>query len=270
MKYEEESALLYPSRRLRQWTKPKETKAYSGSKSVRQALMFLIHFIGDVHQPLHVSRASDKGGNDISIKYHPVDRTNTKYVGEKGRPENLTEQHSDIHYVAHNIHSVWDTAMIRTALERDYSNDAKSHPQFQMEASLESLLANHTEWFERFTRCQKGSGARHLECVIEWGRESWSRALKYAYTKNSPWENDADGVIEVAPGDVIDDAYYSSRIPVVEEQLIAAAVRLSATLEDIFGLQYETGHGSYSKHATIQLTRWTESIRTWALISQSR
>ncbi|MBE0482085.1 MAG: S1/P1 nuclease [Bacterioplanes sp.] len=41
-----------------------------------QALLFLAHFIADVHQPLHVSYANDLGGNRASVRYH-------------GRPSNL-------------------------------------------------------------------------------------------------------------------------------------------------------------------------------------
>ncbi len=32
-------------------------------------LKFLIHLVGDVHQPLHAGRAADKGGNDIKVKF---------------------------------------------------------------------------------------------------------------------------------------------------------------------------------------------------------
>jgi hypothetical protein len=35
----------------------------------RQSLMFLIHIIGDIHQPLHASRASDRGGNTIHVTF---------------------------------------------------------------------------------------------------------------------------------------------------------------------------------------------------------
>ena len=31
------------------------------------ALRFLVHFIADVHQPLHVGRADDRGGNDVTV-----------------------------------------------------------------------------------------------------------------------------------------------------------------------------------------------------------
>jgi hypothetical protein len=33
------------------------------------ALKFLVHFVVDVHQPLHVGRAADRGGNTIDVSY---------------------------------------------------------------------------------------------------------------------------------------------------------------------------------------------------------
>jgi hypothetical protein len=33
------------------------------------ALKFIAHFVGDIHQPMHVSRAEDKGGNTIQLTY---------------------------------------------------------------------------------------------------------------------------------------------------------------------------------------------------------
>jgi len=48
-------------------------------------LRMLVHFIGDLHQPLHVGMAKDKGGNDFQVRWFD-DGT--------------------------NIHSVWDTKMI--------------------------------------------------------------------------------------------------------------------------------------------------------------
>jgi hypothetical protein len=37
-------------------------------KAKREALKFLIHFIGDVHQPLHCANDSDRGGNEKFLK----------------------------------------------------------------------------------------------------------------------------------------------------------------------------------------------------------
>jgi hypothetical protein len=34
-----------------------------------EALKFIVHFVGDLHQPMHVSRAEDKGGNTIQVNF---------------------------------------------------------------------------------------------------------------------------------------------------------------------------------------------------------
>ena len=48
----------------------KELKDASKSIAAKAfALKILIHLIGDLHQPMHVSHAEDKGGNDIAIKF---------------------------------------------------------------------------------------------------------------------------------------------------------------------------------------------------------
>lgn len=33
------------------------------------ALKFLVHFVVDIHQPLHVGRAADRGGNSVEVRY---------------------------------------------------------------------------------------------------------------------------------------------------------------------------------------------------------
>jgi hypothetical protein len=34
-----------------------------------EALKYIVHFVGDLHQPMHVSREEDKGGNTIQVNY---------------------------------------------------------------------------------------------------------------------------------------------------------------------------------------------------------
>jgi hypothetical protein len=55
------------------------------AKDESEHLKMLIHLIGDIHQPLHVGAAGDKGGNDIKITWF--------------RSES-------------NLHRVWDSEMI--------------------------------------------------------------------------------------------------------------------------------------------------------------
>lgn len=39
-------------------------------EEVKRRLLFIFHLIGDVHQPLHVGYASDKGGNKVQINFN--------------------------------------------------------------------------------------------------------------------------------------------------------------------------------------------------------
>lgn len=41
-------------------------------ESTQRGSQFLMHFCGDIHQPLHVSFASNYGGNDITVRLRPL------------------------------------------------------------------------------------------------------------------------------------------------------------------------------------------------------
>jgi len=49
------------------------------------ALRFIVHLVGDLHQPLHVGKCCDKGGNDVKVAWF-------------GKPTNL--------------HAAWDSAIV--------------------------------------------------------------------------------------------------------------------------------------------------------------
>lgn len=64
----------------------KVLKARSASKEeIWQALAFYVHFVGDIHQPLHVGRRDDRGGNSVTVKWFDEES---------------------------NLHSVWDSGII--------------------------------------------------------------------------------------------------------------------------------------------------------------
>lgn len=44
-------------------------KPENSSKNKAFYLKLLIHFVGDIHQPMHVGRRTDRGGNDIQMKW---------------------------------------------------------------------------------------------------------------------------------------------------------------------------------------------------------
>jgi len=75
----------------------------------REALMFLVHFIGDMHQPLHCSDNKDQGGNKVIVKFGDQ---------SSGRP--------------YNLHSLWDSGLLSQMGKEDdlfalYSKDAQKH-----------------------------------------------------------------------------------------------------------------------------------------------
>lgn len=49
------------------------------------ALKFVIHFVGDLHQPLHAGRPEDRGGNDVTAVFYGRER---------------------------NLHSIWDSGIL--------------------------------------------------------------------------------------------------------------------------------------------------------------
>jgi len=63
----------------------------------REALKFLVHFVGDVHQPLHAGNRKDKGGNDFQISL----RTDLQPSADKKK--NYANG-----VMGTNLHSVWD------------------------------------------------------------------------------------------------------------------------------------------------------------------
>ncbi|XP_075504311.1 endonuclease 2 [Primulina tabacum] len=63
--------------------------------NLTEALLFLSHFMGDIHQPLHVGFTSDRGGNTIDVHWY-----RRKAV----------------------LHHVWDVNIIETAEERFYDS----------------------------------------------------------------------------------------------------------------------------------------------------
>ncbi|RJX67973.1 endonuclease [Tsuneonella suprasediminis] len=45
-----------------------------------QALIFLVHFVGDIHQPLHSGDHEDRGGNDVQAEYGIVPGLNLHWI----------------------------------------------------------------------------------------------------------------------------------------------------------------------------------------------
>jgi nuclease S1 len=58
-----------------------------------EALKWVVHLVGDIHQPLHAADRSDRGGNQVQVSF----------FGERDNAP----------YGSLNLHAVWDVSMVR-------------------------------------------------------------------------------------------------------------------------------------------------------------
>jgi len=140
------------------------------------ALKYLVHFIGDLHQPFHALGVG-RGGNDVTVRVFGVSNCGN----DPSRPP-----------LPCNLHSVWDSRLIT---HRNLSDKAYV-------PVLEKLIA------------QKGWFSQSVGTPKDWAEQSW------ALGKAALVRNDTN----------IDEDYYRKQIPVIEERLALAGVRLAVVL----------------------------------------
>ena len=58
-------------------------------------LRFLVHLVGDIHQPLHVGKGEDRGGNDVKVKFF-WEKSNLHRVWDSGIIEGKELSFSEI------------------------------------------------------------------------------------------------------------------------------------------------------------------------------
>ncbi|MFG0306619.1 MAG: S1/P1 nuclease [Phycisphaerales bacterium JB040] len=107
-----------------------------------EALKFVIHFVADIHQPLHAGRPDDRGGNDIDTVFFGRER---------------------------NLHSVWDSGIIQGA-------DLGEWPQWA------SRLAEQIDDADRLAWTADANPNDWANTAGRWAYESNRLALEYAYT----------------------------------------------------------------------------------------
>lgn len=121
------------------------------NNNLTEALMFLSHFVGDVHQPLHVGFLGDEGGNTITVRWY---RRKT------------------------NLHHVWDTMMIESSLKTFYNSDLSS--------LIQAIQSNITGVWLTDSLSWRNCTADHVVCPDPYASESIELACKFAYRNATP------------------------------------------------------------------------------------
>lgn len=155
------------------------------------ALKLLIHFIGDLHQPLHVE-AKLRGGNDLPVYF-----------------DNCYPNKS-------NLHSVWDTHIPHKI------NGLKDEPKHNDEKEpaakwAKKLFQSHGL---RPLQAECSDIKRALKCPMIWAIETNRLNCDFVFKNGIEWleHNDLGG------------DYYEEAAPIVEAQILKAGIRLAVWL----------------------------------------
>jgi len=172
------------------------------------AIRYLVHFVGDLHMPLHASTNDDEGGNCTPTGYfrrHPRENHNS---------------------FTPNLHALWDTAI----LERDMEG---ADPSEYADFLVQLFSSDFGKW--------QGAGIH----VDDWAWESHDLAESIVYgmlTPNIPIEPpapvhscaDANNIGErmLQLHLHVDESYQEAAAPVIQERLAQAGIRLAMILND--------------------------------------
>jgi hypothetical protein len=184
-------ALLQCEQTISNPTKSKEEKA--------EALKFIVHFVGDLHQPMHVSRAEDKGGNTIQVNYEG-----------KGT----------------NLHALWDSRLLE-----------------HQRLSVDQLAA----------KCDHATPAQ----IKEWQSDPLIKWLWESYQVSSQLYAEVDQM----KNRTISEDYYQKHIPIIEDRIEKAGIRLAGVLSE----QFKAGTFPKTTEPATPATTGPSSVKTVTL-----
>jgi hypothetical protein len=177
------------------------------------ALRFLIHFVGDLHQPLHAVTNNDEGGNCVPVAFFDA-------LPQLRNPQ--TESY------APNLHGVWDTNI----LERATSGKTVDRVAVELDESFRKKIAS---W-------QKGSPD-----VDAWAWDSHQLAMKDAYGElparipaeapqpvMSCAEDNHVSARMLKLDERIEEQYQIMAVPVIRQRLAQAGARLAMVLNSVW------------------------------------
>ena len=173
-----------------------------------EALRYVIHFVGDLHQPLHDITNADEGGNCVPLKY---------------LRRNPCEHN---HSYSPNLHNIWDSAI----LERD----AEGADAAEYADTLDALFASNEEALQKV--------GVHLD---DWVWEGFDIAESVVYGNLTPRIAIEPNVpVHTCTDDnnigdrlfrqklAADEAYQQKAAPIVEKRIAQAGVRLAMILNE--------------------------------------
>jgi len=157
------------------------------------ALIFITHFAGDSHQPLHCGYGYDEGGNLVNVTFFG----------------NHTE-----------LHACWDTWMILRWVP-DYQTGAKELLAMMQTNNETSLIKEYQEIDNPIDWADESFAYVRSTCY---------NFAEDAYFMDDEF---TEHQMEKGTVPAIGEAYYQRNLPIIKQRLIAAAIRLAQMLNRI-------------------------------------
>ena len=178
-----------------------------------EALTFLLHFMGDIHQPLHMGFVSDFGATQLWLSSPQM-----------------------------NLHRLWDFFLLNYHMERTHPGNWNHHTVFQqLIGDVESFLSG-TKKVNRFFNFNDVQSYDSVLARMEWIAADTSSRL----TCNVAYRH-VDGT-RIQSGDVLETKYLESRSSIVMSQFQKAGYRLAHLIDAVADRYY--GVKAYHKKMT--------------------
>ncbi|RPA85611.1 phospholipase C/P1 nuclease [Ascobolus immersus RN42] len=191
-------------------------------RSLVLPIRFLLHFIGDIHQPLHTENI-DRGGNSIPVTYH----------GKR-----------------FNLHSFWDSVIAEHHIGGRSFQDAVGwanslYNMISVPTGKFAAIETQTKWKGN---CFNDDGLfpdakKARDCAMEWANDANTFVCSQVF---AAYPNPRD-----IKGEELGGKYYENATMVVEELIARAGWRLGVYLNMV--VTGTTGIGKIEKNAPVEL-----------------
>jgi len=185
-----------------------------------EALRFLLHLIGDLHQPLHAATNGDRGGNCVPVAYY--DRA----------PQESQTTPNDF---SPNLHGVWDTSTIRTVMAAHGAVDPRALADYIVSAHALPATVPAQGATKRLAIAWAAAAHRQAQTVA-YGRLPMAVGMEpaSALTLDSCADNHDIVHRMLAKHIAVGAAYEQWSTPVILDQLRSAGLRLAAAIKAAF------------------------------------
>ncbi len=189
-------------------------RAQNASSQARaEAIRFIIHFVADLHQPLHCVTDNDLGANCVPIEFFDIPPVEKNWQSETYAP---------------NLHGIWDSSMIEhmkggesvarwaDSIDRQFSSQSKS---------WEAAGINVEEWA---WQCHE------LADSMAYGKLPVAIPVEPPHTVRGCYDDDHVSMRRLRLHERVSQKYLDAAAPTIDEQIAKAGVRLAMILNQLW------------------------------------